>query len=204
MMKRMGDITGFDDAEVIDYDEGTVEIWKDIAGFEGLYQVSNLGQVKALERLVTNNGGSQHKHEKILKQNRTVNARCVVVLCKDGKTYSWMVHRLVADAFIPNPENKPVVDHIDTNPFNNKVENLRWVTQKENCNNPLTKKHNSEAKMGHPYWGRNHTDKEKEKISNGLKGRTFSEKHRKKLSEAAKAREKRRREKKDDYEKSSL
>ena len=107
------------------------EIWKNVEGFEGLYEVSNLGRVKALDRYVVNNGGLQHKKERILKQRINKNKHCTVVLCKDGKTYPRLVHRLVAIAFIPNPDNKPIIDHIDTDPTNNRVDNLRWVTQQE-------------------------------------------------------------------------
>lgn len=120
-------------------------VWKSIKGFEGFYEVSNTGEVKALERLVENNGSPQHKHEKILKQGGTGRYK-MVSLCKDGKVYPRTVHRLVAEAFIPNPDNKPNVDHIDTNPLNNNVDNLRWVTQSENGLNPLTRKNLSEAR----------------------------------------------------------
>ena len=140
------------------------EIWKAIDGFEGMYEVSNLGKVKSLERKVMNNGGLQKRHEKILKENHSKTGHCMVVLCKDGIVYPKLVHRLVAFAFIQNPENKPVVDHIDTNPMNNRVDNLRWVTTKENCNNELTRKHNAESKTG----------------------RVFSEEARCKMSEARK------------------
>lgn len=132
------------------------EIWKDIKDYEGLYQVSNKGRVKSLDRYANNNGTLQFRPERILKQNiqnAGKNKRCMVVLCKDAKTKPIRVHRLVAEAFIPNPDNKPYIDHIDTDSTNNTVENLRWVTAKENSNNPLTIKHNSESKLGHPYWG---------------------------------------------------
>lgn len=133
-----------------------VEVWKDIKGYEGLYQVSNRGQVKSMDRYANNNGTLQFRPERILKQNiqnAGRNKRCAVALSKDGIIRRYRVHRLVAEAFIPNPENKPYIDHIDTDSTNNNVENLRWATAKENSNNPLSRKHGSEAKMGHPYWG---------------------------------------------------
>ena len=157
------------------------EEWKAVVGYEGLYEVSNTGKVKALERLVMNNGGLQHKHERILKPNFHKTNRGAVILCKEGKTHSITVYRLVAQAFIPNPENKPCIDHIDTDIRNNHVNNLRWCTQKENCNNPLTRKHGSQAKMGHPYWGRPLTLEERKKISDKLTGRPLSEEHKAKL-----------------------
>lgn len=161
------------------------EEWRDIKGFEGLYVVSNTGKVKALERLVMNNGGLQHKHERILKPHIDRGYKSVV-LCKDGKTYPRAVHRLVAIAFIPNLDNKPNVDHIDTNPSNNNVENLKWVTQKENALNPLTRQHLSSSKKGHKYWGRPLTDEERKKISDANKGRQFTDEHRRALSESHK------------------
>ena len=162
------------------------EIWKAIDGFEGLYEVSSLGRVKALDRYVLNNGGMQHKHQKILRTNVSKTKHQMVVLCKNGKTYPRLVHRLVAVAFLPNPDNKPVVDHIDTNPSNNCVDNLRWVTTKENANNPLSRVHNSESKKGHKCYLTKHSEETKRKISESHKGVPLSEEHRRKLSESHK------------------
>lgn len=156
------------------------EEWRPIKGYEGLYEVSNLGNVKALERFVENNGGLQHRREQLLKQNNQ--NHCMVVLCKNGITKPALVHRLVAEAFIPNTDNKPVVDHIDTNPYNNCVDNLRWCTVQENCMNPLTRIHNSESKKGHKGYLTHHSEETKKKISELLKGRNLSEEHKRNLS----------------------
>ena len=98
------------------------EIWKDIKGYEGLYQVSNLGRVK---RVATN---------RILKQAKHHGGYMLVRLSKNGKPHTCTVHRLAAQAFIPNPENKPQVNHIDEDKTNNMIPNLEWVTAKENVN----------------------------------------------------------------------
>lgn len=163
----------------------TEEVWKPIIGFEGLYEVSNYGNVKALDRYIENNGGMQHRSEKILKANTSKRTgHKTVVLCRGGKTSPQLVHRLVASAFIPNPENKPYIDHIDTNPRNNHVSNLRWVTQHENAMNPLTRLHNSESKKGHKGYLKCHTEETKRKLSEMKIGKKFSLEHRKHLSES--------------------
>lgn len=119
------------------------EIWKDIDGFEGYYQVSNLGRVKSLERIrIANNGKSETAQfqvkEKILAISKQTQGYSQVNLCKDGTQKTHRLNRLVAITFIPNPENKPEVNHIDGNKDNNCVSNLEWVTSKENTRHKLT------------------------------------------------------------------
>lgn len=117
------------------------EIWKDIKGYEGIYQVSNMGKIKSVERYMLNRWGNGFKRwrEKIKKQTLSKNGYYTVILSTNGNYKTYFTHRLVAEAFIPNPENKPCIDHINTDRTDNRVENLRWVTHKENQNNPLTK-----------------------------------------------------------------
>ena len=161
-----------------------IEEWKPIPGYEGLYEVSSFGKVKSCNRYAVNHSKIQFRPERILKPYQDKRGYRQVALCKDAKITMFSVHRLVADAFIENPDNKPEVDHIDTVPSNNYVWNLQWTTRSENVMNPLTRKHDSDAKKGHQYWGRPLTDEEKKKISDAHKGKTFSEEHRRKLSES--------------------
>ena len=97
------------------------EIWKDIEDYEGLYQVSNLGKVKSLPKLVNRKNNSKYlTNEKILKPLSFGYARVIL----SNKSYS--VHRLVAEAFIPNPNNLPIINHKDGNKQNNCIDNLEW------------------------------------------------------------------------------
>ena len=118
------------------------EIWKDIEGYEGLYQVSNLGRVRSLDRVYEAiKGHPQYCKGKILKAFIHPQTHyCVTDLWKNNKRVHVKTHRLVAKAFIPNLDNKPFIDHINRDRQDNRVENLRWVTKVENMNNPLTLK----------------------------------------------------------------
>lgn len=106
---------------------GSMEIWKDIDGFGGRYQVSNLGRIRSI-------GGITWKTDRILKTEIGVGGYVRVGLFKDNKQKHYRVHRLVAQAFITNPDNLPEVNHIDENKLNNRVENLEWCTSEYNHN----------------------------------------------------------------------
>lgn len=117
-----------------------MEEWRSINGFEN-YQVSSLG------RIVNLTTGKEIGFN--LKKTDNYTAR-YCELCNGDNRRRVCVARVVAETFIPNPDNKPQVDHIDTDTMNNRVDNLRWTTAKENSNNRLTKKHQSEsAKVRH-------------------------------------------------------
>lgn len=111
------------------------EEWRDVECYEGMYQVSNKGRVKCLK--ARNSHGI--KRESLCIPWLDKSGYKKHNLNKNGSSKLFKLHRLVAKAFIPNPENKPLVDHIDGNPSNNCVENLRWATYKENHYNPNTR-----------------------------------------------------------------
>jgi hypothetical protein len=101
------------------------EIWKDIPGFNGMYKASNLGKIKSVNYNHT-------KSEKVLKINLYKNGYGRICLCKNNTSKTYLVHRLIAITFIPNPENKPQINHKDINKQNNNILNLEWNTYSEN------------------------------------------------------------------------
>lgn len=112
----------------------TNEIWKDIKDFEEIYQVSSAGRIKSLERIVKDymHKNGMHRKERILAQGTNKFGYKKVCLSKDNKKYHKQVHRLVAEAFIPNPNNFPIINHKDENKTNNNVSNLEWCTYQYN------------------------------------------------------------------------
>ena len=126
-----------------------------------VYEVSNLGRVKINGEIVEPYSSYKYLHI--------------------GK---FRIHRAVAELFVPNPENKPFVDHINTIKTDNRAENLRWVTAKENSNNTLTRMHQSESHKGKPsnHKGKPHSEEAKLK----MRGRRLSEQAKRKMSEAHK------------------
>ena len=121
------------------------EIWKDIEGYEGLYQVSNQGRVRSLDRCVNHGGRSNKglslKKGKILSQGKDGNGYPSVMLSKNSKTKRRHVYRFVAELFVPNPYNLPEVNHKDENKMNSCADNLEWCTRSyNNSYNGLAKK----------------------------------------------------------------
>ena len=111
------------------------EIWKPVVGYEGFYEVSNIGKVRSLARIVECNDGRKRKLKtRTLRQSCAPSGYYMVTLHKNGKQKSGLVHRLVCEAFIPKPLGKDEVNHKDENSKNNNATNLEWVTAKENNN----------------------------------------------------------------------
>ena len=159
--------------------QSIAEVWKDIQDYEGLYQVSNLGRVKSLGRFVDKLRLHYWQEEKTLKLRKRVDGYLSVCLSKNGKTKTFSVHRLVAVAFIPNPENKTEIDHINAIRTDNSVNNLRWVSHKENMNNSLTIAFLSISKVGenNPFYGKKLSEEIKRKISDRLSGKNNPKAH---------------------------
>lgn len=131
--------------------ENDGEIWKDIVGYEGRYQVSNYGKVKSLGTLlIKKNGQKEFRKGVILRPQLNSAGYYMYSLNKKGVCKRMFAHRVVAEAFIINiePKTRKYIDHINTIRTDNRVSNLRWVTAKENSNNPLTKGKISKTKTG--------------------------------------------------------
>jgi hypothetical protein len=110
-----------------------MEIWKDILNYENIYQISNFGRVKSIERkLNTGNNFFRIKKENILKQQSNKRGYSTCILTKNNKIQGVLIHRLVAQAFLPNPKNKPQVNHINGIKSDNNISNLEWNTSSEN------------------------------------------------------------------------
>lgn len=128
------------------------EIWKPVIeeGFEGFYEVSNLGRIRSTDRIVESKRGPLKYKGKLLSPSPNSDGYLTVNLCKSGKKKNVKVHQVVAKAFIPNPNNFPEVNHIDENKANNQVTNLEWCTRKHNMNHGTAlermKKHPNQKK----------------------------------------------------------
>ena len=113
------------------------EEWKDISGYEGRYQISNMGRIRSLPRIVKNGIGECHKKGKILKPQKAVNGYMRATLCNEKYYKHFKIHRLVAEHYIPNPENKPQVNHINGDKTDNRVDNLEFCTHEENIKHAI-------------------------------------------------------------------
>jgi hypothetical protein len=139
------------------------EEWKPVVGYEGLYEVSNIGKIKSLKKTVNHKlYGTKNKNEFILNINKTTNFgyyKCK--LTKDGITRCYFVHRIVANAFIENKNNYPIINHIDGIKTNNSVDNLEWCTYRHNANH-----FNSNQKRSSKYAGVSYNKNSRKWIAN--------------------------------------
>lgn len=176
-----------------------IEEWRDIKGYEGIYQVSSLGRVKSCERdvhFIKNTGTHFTKHykERILSPNLSTPGYLTVMLYRDNRdggpkqSKRLQIHILVAQAFIPNPDNLPQINHIDENKTNNIVSNLEWCTRKYNMNYGTLP-----SRIRNKNKGKKITDEMREKISQGVRKHIsiygthkVSDETKAKLSESAK------------------
>lgn len=124
------------------------EVWKDIKGYEGQYIVSNMGNVRSLDRYVSNKTGVKLAVGQSLKQHKDRFGYMRVALCQPTFHKLCLAHRLVAEAFIPNPEKKPQVNHINGIKTDNRVDNLEWATASENTRHAHEKLGHRSGRLG--------------------------------------------------------
>ena len=117
------------------------EIWKPVVGFEGFYEINLQGTIRTIERITVFGNRKRIVKSIIRKPSINPHGYYYVRLYKGDKQKNVLVHRALMEAFVPNTEDKPYIDHINTIKTDNRLENLRWVTSKENTHNPLTLKH---------------------------------------------------------------
>lgn len=113
------------------------EVWLPIKDFEEYYEVSSAGRVRSKTRKTNNKQGKRTSRGRVLRPNYAGHGYALVSLCKDGGQYSRRIHRLVAEVFLPNPENKRYVNHKDLVKHHNEATNLEWVTPKENTEHAM-------------------------------------------------------------------
>lgn len=140
------------------------EIWKDVVGYEGLYEVSNLGRVRSLDRVLIYKSGKHKPHKgRIMRLTLTSKGYPSVDLCKDGQVKKMLVHRLVAIAFLSNPNNYNVVNHKDETPSNNFADNLECTHQYNSTYGTcVIRRANTHRGMKHKF---SHHDKQWKKVS---------------------------------------
>lgn len=153
----------------LNYEEEYLDNLKDIKGYEGLYAITKDGRVWS------------YKRKKFKKSCEDTRGYYRISLCKNGINTTHKIHRLVAQTYIPNPNNLPCVNHKDENPKNNDVSNLEWCTIQYNNNYG-----SRNQKIGETLKGKKFSEESKRKISEAKKGKSFSDEHRRNLSNAKK------------------
>lgn len=155
--------------------EEFIEIWRDIPKYSDLYQVSNLGNIRSKDKLIKCPiNGKRLLKSKLLSQQTTPSGYKRVTFRIQGKSYNYFVHRLVAEVFCKNTNNKPVVNHIDSDPLNNVYYNLEWCTQSENISHSYNKGRSKSPKSWVGKFGKNH-NKSKTVIQYDLDGNFIAE-----------------------------
>ena len=151
------------------------EVWKDIQGYEGLYQVSTQGRVKSLERMIPYSKGMRKIPEKIMQLELNTDGYWRLKLANGTTKKNKKIHRLVAEAFLPNPEGKRCINHIDGDKSNNCVDNLEWVTHKENMEHAVENGLTTAWNLGkHYHWKHGHSEETKQKLREKQTGRRYS------------------------------